>query len=66
LSTTEKGQQNGGGEGAPERRPDQPLLGPGGGLINRHLDRLPTKTEAPKVREPKVKEMTFVNNNFEQ
>jgi hypothetical protein len=28
LSTTEKGQQNGGGEGAPERRPDQPPLGP--------------------------------------
>jgi hypothetical protein len=40
LSTTEKGQQNGGGEGAPERRPDQPPLGPGGGLINRHLGRL--------------------------
>jgi hypothetical protein len=28
LSTTEKGQQNGGGESAPERRPDQPPLGP--------------------------------------
>jgi hypothetical protein len=39
LSTIEKGQQNGGGEGAPERRPDQPPLGPGGGLINRHLGR---------------------------
>jgi hypothetical protein len=40
LSTTEKGQQNGGGESALERRPDQPPLGPGGGLINRHLGRL--------------------------